>query len=89
MHVLRLGSVIILTNPFELFVAYADRLRGRVGQSQYPRRAVACGYEGYLPTAKAIASGGYSAGVNNGFLGAEGGDALVNESLRLLHNLPI
>lgn len=88
-HVLRLGSVIILTNPFELFVAYADRLRAASGNPNTLVVQLACGYEGYLPTAKAIASGGYSAGVNNGFLGAEGGDALVNESLRLLHNLPI
>ena len=78
---LKLGGTSIVTDPFELFVAYADRIRAGSGNPNTMVVQLTNGYEGYLPTAKAISCGGYSAGVNNGYLGAEGGDALVRESL--------
>lgn len=86
-HALKLGGVSIVTNPFELFVAYADRIRAGSGNPNTMVVQLTNGYEGYLPTAKAISCGGYSAGVNNGYLGAEGGDALVRESLEMLKNI--
>lgn len=76
-----------MTDPFELFVAYADRIRAGSGNPNTMVVQLTNGYEGYLPTAKAISCGGYSAGVNNGYLGAEGGDALVRESLEMLKNI--
>ena len=42
---------------------------------------------GYLPTAQAIAAGGYGALVINGRVGPEGGDILVSETLEALHTL--
>ena len=86
-HALRLGSAVLLTNPFELYLAYADRMRAHSGTPNTMVVQLTCGYEGYLPTAQAICGGGYSAGVNNGFLGAEGGDALVDATLTMLQGL--
>lgn len=86
-HALKLGGTSIVTDPFELFVAYADRIRAGSGNPNTMVVQLTNGYEGYLPTAKAISCGGYSAGVNNGYLGAEGGDALVRESLEMLKNI--
>lgn len=86
-HALRLGSAVLLTNPFELYIAYADRMRAHSGTPNTMIVQLTCGYAGYLPTAQAVAGGGYSAGVNNGFIGPDGGDALVDASLSLLQRL--
>ena len=86
-HALRLGSAVLLTNPFELYLAYADRMRAHSGTPNTMVVQLTCGYEGYLPTAAAVLGGGYSAGVNNGFIGPLGGDALVDETLSLLKTL--
>lgn len=86
-HALRLGSAVLLTNPFELYIAYADRMRAHSGTPNTMVVQLTCGYEGYLPTEQAIRGGGYSAGVNNGFLGSTGGDALVDATLDLLREL--
>ena len=77
----------IATNPLVLFVAYAGRLRAGSGMPNTMVVQLTNGYEGYLPSAKAIAGGGYSAGVNNGILGAEGGDALVSRTLEMMNSL--
>ena len=75
------------TNPFELFVEYADRIRARSGGGNVAIVQLACGYQGYLPSATAISHGGYSALVCNGLYGADGGDILVEETLQLLQKL--
>lgn len=86
-HALKLGETSIVTNPFELYVAYADRIRAWSGNPNTMVVQLTNGYEGYLPTKRAISGGGYSAGVNNGFLGSEGGDALVYESIDMLKKI--
>lgn len=86
-HALRIGSALMATNPFELFVEYADRIRSRMGGGNVIISQLTSGYQGYLPTAQAIAHKGYSALVCNGLYGAEGGDLLVKETLELMQNL--
>lgn len=86
-HALRIGSARMVTNPFELYVEYADRIRARSGGGNIAVVQLAGGYQGYLPSAGAIAHGGYSALVCNGLYGAEGGDLLVEETLELLKGL--
>lgn len=86
-HALRIGSARMATNPFELFVEYADRIRARSGGGNIAVVQLACGYQGYLPSAAAISHGGYSALVCNGLYGADGGDILVEETLQLLQKL--
>lgn len=86
-HVMRIGSARMATNPFELFVEYADRIRAKSGGGNIAVVQLACDYQGYLPSAGAISHGGYSALVCNGLYGSEGGDLLVEETLRLLREL--
>ena len=83
-HVLRLGDAVFVTNPFECFIEYADRLRAAHPELQLFDVQLACDTMGYLPTRRAVRGGGYSAMIFNGQCGPEGGDALVRESLELI-----
>ncbi len=85
-HAIRLGSAWMATNPFELFVEYSDRIRSRFGGGNGFICQLSGGYQGYLPSAPAIAHKGYSALVCNGLYGAEGGDILVEQTLSLLQS---
>lgn len=86
-HGIRIGSARMVTNPFELFVEYADRIRARSGGGNIAVVQLAGGYQGYLPSATAISHGGYSALICNGLYGSEGGDILVEKTLALIENL--
>ena len=61
MHVLRLGDVALATNPFELYVDYATRIEARSPAVLTMLVQLASGSSGYLPTARGVAGGGYSA----------------------------
>ncbi len=84
-HALRLGDVVIATNPFELFIDYGIRIKARSPAVLTFVVQLACHNLGYLPTAKAVAGGGYSA--DKFLVGPEGGQKLVNETLRLINDL--
>lgn len=86
-HAIRLGDMLIAANPFELYVEYADRMRSRRGGGKVMIVQLANDYMGYLPSAPAIAHGGYSALVCNGHFGADGGDLLVEETLGLMEEV--
>jgi len=84
-HVLRLGDVAIATNPFEMFLDYGIRMKTRskaVLTMVVNISGAACGY---LPTAKAVRGGGYSA--DNYLVGPEGGQVLVNETVKQINRL--
>ena len=80
-HVLRLGTVAIATNPFELFLDYGNQIRARSNAEQTFLIQLAAGAECYLPTEKAEKGGHYSAFIASGQVGHEGGDLLVRETL--------
>ncbi len=63
-HVIRFGYVAIATNPFELFLDYGNQMRARSLAAQTFIIQLACGCEGYLPTARAERGGHYSAYVS-------------------------
>lgn len=52
-HVIRLGTVAIATNPFELFLDYGNQIKARSFAEQTFLIQLACGTDGYLPTEKA------------------------------------
>jgi len=81
-HVMRLGTVAIATNPFELFLDYGNQIKARSHAEQTFLVQLANGCEGYLPTAKAEMGGHYSAFIPSGQVGHEGGDLLVRETLK-------
>lgn len=81
-HVMRLGTIAIATNPFELFLDYGNQIKARSHAEQTFLIQLANGAEGYLPTEKAEKGGHYSAFVSSGQVGHEGGDLLVRETLK-------
>lgn len=86
-HIVRLGDIAIATNPFELFLDYGNLMKARSLAAQTFIIQLACGSEGYLPTARAERGGHYSAYVSSGITGHEGGDLLVRETLTRMNAL--
>ena len=86
-HVIRLGSVAIATNPYELFLDYGNQIKARSACEQTFLIQLANGAEGYLPTAKAEAGGHYSAFISSGLGGHEGGELLVRQTLDQIREL--
>ena len=85
-HVVRIGDVAFVTNPFELYLAFGQVVKSRSAAKQ-TFLIGKCGSLGYVPTAKSERAVGYSGGVNVGKLGHEGGflfcDEIVDEISRL------
>ena len=86
-HIVRMGSIAIATNPFELFLDYGNQIRARAFPEQTFLIQLCCGAEGYLPTEKAEKHGHYSAFIASGQVGHEGGDLLVRETLKDINAL--
>lgn len=86
-HTLRLGSVAIATNPFELFLDYGNQIRARSHAEQTILIQLANGAEGYLPTEKAEKGGHYSAFIASGQVGHVGGEELVRETLEEINTV--
>ncbi len=80
-HIMRLGTIAIATNPFELFLDYGNQIKARSLAEQTFLIQLANGADGYLPTEKAERGGHYSAFISSGLVGHEGGDQLVRETL--------
>jgi sugar phosphate isomerase/epimerase len=87
-HAIRLGEVAIVTNCFEMFGDYGIRI-----QSRSPAiltcvvQLAGRGQPSYLPTARAVEGGGYSAIIQSNWVGPEGGRLLVDGSVALLEEL--
>jgi len=86
-HIIRLGSIAIATNPFELFLDYGNQIKARSDAEQTFLIQLANGGEGYLPTEKAEAHGHYSAFISSGQVGHIGGEQLVRETLQNIRNM--
>lgn len=87
LHVIRLGDIAIASNPFELFLDYGMRIRARSKALQTFTVQLACSSSGYLPTAKAVAGGGYGAESVSNRVGPEGGQMLVNRTVELINEI--
>ncbi|TVS20444.1 MAG: hypothetical protein EA424_03945 [Planctomycetaceae bacterium] len=83
-HALRLGDVGMVTNPFELFLDYGIRIKGRSPAVQTFVVQLA-GPGSYLPSARAMESGGYGATSGSREVGPEGGEKLVEWSVTTLN----
>ena len=86
-HIIRLGTIAIATNPFELFLDYGNQIKARSLAEQTFLVQLANGSEGYLPTAKAEVHGHYSAFISSGKVGHEGGDQLVRQTLQNIREM--
>ncbi|NLD52950.1 MAG: hypothetical protein GX650_08620, partial [Clostridiales bacterium] len=75
----------IATNPFELYHSFGLRMKARVRADQLMIAQLSNGSEGYLPTAEAIAGGSYGSKAASTQCGPEGGDMLVEETIRAIN----
>ena len=86
-HIIRIGDIAIATNPFEMFLDYGNRIKARSYAEQTFVVQLCCGAAQYLPTEKAEKAGHYSAYVASGYVGHEGGDVLVRNSIEIINSL--
>lgn len=86
-HVMRLGDVAFATNPYELFLNYANQIRARSLAKQTFLVQLCCGSYGYLPTEKAEQGSHYSAFVGSGTTGHQGGELLVRKTLKEINEM--
>ena len=73
------------TCPFELYLDYAIRIQARSPAVPTMLVQLCGGASGYLPSARAVQGGGYSA--DKFRVGPEGGQVLVEETLRQIQAL--
>ena len=88
-HVIRLGDAVFATNPFEIFMDYGARIRARSKalQTFLVQLADGSGNGFYLPTQRALDGGHYSALIKSNWVGPEGGQMLVEETLKSIAEL--
>lgn len=86
-HIIRLGNIAIATNPFEMFLDYGNRIKARSFAEQTFVVQLCCGAAQYLPTEKAEKAGHYSAYVASGYVGHEGGDLLIRETIEEINKM--
>ena len=88
-HIIRLGDAVFATNPFELFMDYGTRIRARSKalQTFLVQLADGSGNGGYLPTQRAREGGHYSAIIKSNWVGPEGGQMLVEETVASINEL--
>ena len=87
-HTVRIGDIAFATNRFELYMDFMHRIQARSPFTQTFVIQLA-GDEGgsYLPTERGVANKGYSASIFCNQVGPEGGQVLVDETLRMLRSL--
>ena len=87
-HVIRLGDMVIATNPFELYLDYGMQIKARSKAVQTFVVELASGSgAGYLPTTRSVAGGAYGAIPESTEIGPEGGRELVEETLKMIASL--
>ena len=92
-QIIRVGDAAFASNGFELFMDYMHRIQGRspfiqtfvveLAGSEWDGN----NYGGYLPTARAIQNGGYSATPWQCRVGDKGGQELVEATLKALEDM--
>jgi hypothetical protein len=86
LHVVRIGEVVICTNPFELFTDYGVQIKARSRAAQTFVVQLAGGGS-YLPTERAVRGGGYSAVPQSNKVGPEGGQILVDRTVAMIDSV--
>ena len=85
-HVMRIGDLVICTNPFELFTDFGIQIKSRSKAVQtFVVQLVGAGT--YVPTQEAVNGAHYSAIVQSNRVGPEGGQVLVDRTVELIDSL--
>ncbi|HBC89137.1 MAG TPA: hypothetical protein DCZ94_19535 [Lentisphaeria bacterium] len=88
LHVIRLGDIAIASNSFELFTDYGIRMQARSPAAQtFVVQLCGGGSPGYLPTRLAQKGESYSACLYCNVVGPEGGDILVDETVKRIKSI--
>ena len=89
LHALRLGDAAVVDVPFELYTAYGLDIKRRSPADQTLIAQLASGpaYGMYLPTQDALAGQAYGSRLNNGQVGPDGGQQLVDHIVDALNDL--
>ena len=85
-HVVKIGDIVICTNPFELFTEYGIAMQARSKALQTFVIQLS-GPGTYLPTEKAVKGGHYSAIIQSTLVGPDGGQLLVDETVDFINKL--
>jgi hypothetical protein len=85
-HVVRLGDLVVCSNPFELYCEYGIRIKARSKATQTFIVQLS-GFGSYLPTERAQAAGHYSAIPQSNIIGPEGGQMLVDKTVHIIDEL--
>jgi hypothetical protein len=85
-HVVRIGDLVVCTNPFELYCEYGVRIKAR-SQATQTFIVQISGFGSYLPTERAQAAGHYSAVPQSNVIGPEGGQMLVDKTVEIICGL--
>jgi len=87
LHTIRLGGVVFVTNPFELFLDFGLQMKARSKAEQTFVVQLSCGSVRYLPTERAEAYGGFGGLIINGVVGSDGGKKLVDETVAEINRI--
>ena len=87
LHAVRLGEIVVATNPFELFLDFGVRIRARSCAIHTFLVQLTGDYADYLPTERAVAGGSYGATVLSCQVGPEGGRILVEKTVEMISRL--
>jgi hypothetical protein len=82
-HIVRIGDVVMATNPFELYLDYGMRIKARSPAVQTFLVQLA-GSGSYVPASRSVEGGAYGAVPASTLIGPEGGQELVEETLDLI-----
>jgi hypothetical protein len=85
-HVIRVGDVVMATNPFELYLDYGIQIKGRSPAIQ-TFVVQLCGGGTYVPTPRAVEGGGYGAVPASTLIGPKGGQELVEYTLEMINDV--
>ena len=86
-HVIRMGSVAIASFPMEVYLDYGNQIKARQLCEQSFLIQLANGSMEYLPTEKAEKHGHYSAFIGSSWVGHEGGELMVRQTLKDINSM--
>lgn len=87
LHVIRLGDSAIATNPFELYLEFGSRIKGRSHAAQTLLVQLADDRGRYLPTFRAVEGGAYGSRIASNIVGPEGGNLLVEQTVTAINSM--
>jgi len=85
--IFRIGDAAFASNPFELFVDYSFRIQARSKARNIFIMQLTNGSGGYLPTVEAVNGGSYSSKPASTTVGPDGGDKLVEITIKNIDEL--